>query len=103
MNYKLRFYFVHDNILNVITENPLELYNANWEIIGNNLLTLYKTVLDSGHLCVSQCPAVITLIPKSNNVNSIDNFRPITLLYVDYKILSKILSERMKKNPTQGY
>ena len=76
---------------------PVELYEENWEIIGDDLLTMLSTVLDTGHLGDSQRKAIITLIPKCNNATSINNYRPISLLCVDYKILAKVLSERMKK------
>ena len=76
---------------------PVELYEENWEIICNDLLTMLNTVLDTGRLGDSQRQAIITLIPKCNNTTSINNYRPISLLCVDYKILSKVLSERMKK------
>ena len=43
---------------------PLEIYDENWEIIGNDLLTIYKSILETGHLSESQRQAVITLIPN---------------------------------------
>ena len=46
--------------------------------------------------------AIITLIPKKGNLNSIKYWRPIiSLLCVDYKILTKILANRLKKNTSQ--
>ena len=49
-----------------------------------------------GHLGRSQKRGIITIIPKSNDTLHIRNYRPISLLCTDYKILSKILSERIK-------
>ena len=76
---------------------PVEMYEENWEIMGNDLLDIYKTILDTGTLGTSQRQAIITLIPKSSCITSINNYRPISLLCVDYKILSKLLAERLKK------
>ena len=76
---------------------PVEFYDENFEIICDDLLTMLTAVLDTGRLSKSQRRAIIILIPKCNNTTSIDNYRPISLLCVDYKILSKVLSERMKK------
>ena len=76
---------------------PVETYEENWDIVGNDLLFMYKTILETGRLGHSQRQAVITLIPKSNDISSINNYRPISLLCVDYKILSKLLSQRLKK------
>ena len=80
---------------------PVEAYDENWKIIGNDLLTIYEAVLDTGRLGGSQHQAIITLIPKSNHIMSINNYRPISLLCVDYKILSKLLSERLKRSYTR--
>lgn len=38
----------------------------------------------------------ITLIPKGTHSNSISNFRPISLCNVFYKIMAKIMANRMK-------
>ena len=75
---------------------PVEFYIQNWEIISDDILNLYSTFLNIGCLGTSQRKGIIILIPKSDNVLSITNFRPITLLCVDYKILSKILAERIR-------
>ena len=76
---------------------PVEIYDENWEIIGNDLLSIYESILYTGCLGDSQRKAIIILIPKSSNTSSINDYRPISLLCVDYKILSKVLAERLKK------
>jgi len=46
----------------------------------------------------TQREGVVTLIPKPKKDHfKVTNFRPITLLNVDYKIVSKIMTERFKK------
>ena len=48
-------------------------------------------------LSISQCRGLITLIPKKGkNIKNILNRRPISLLNVDCKILTKILATRTK-------
>ena len=48
-------------------------------------------------MSVSQRRGVITLIPKDDaNLVELSNWRPITLLNVDYKIASKAIASRIK-------
>ena len=59
---------------------PVEIYEENWDIMGDDLLEIYKTILDIGCLGDSQRQAIIILIPKSNNATIITDFRPVNLL-----------------------
>ena len=52
----------------------------------------------SGQMSVSQRRSLITLLPKKDKIpNDVKNLRPITLLNVDYKILTKALALRLQK------
>ena len=48
-------------------------------------------------LTATQRNAVITCIPKDGDLTSLANWRPISVLNSDYKILSKIIAERVAK------
>ena len=53
---------------------------------------------EKGHLSISQRQAIIKLIVnKDRDKRFIKNWRPISLLNVDLKIISKALSEKLKK------
>ena len=53
---------------------------------------------EKGYLSISQRQAIIKLIEKKDrDKRFIKNWRPISLLNVDLKIISKALSEKLKK------
>ena len=58
---------------------------------------MVKDIFRDKRLCESQYRGMITLLFKKGEREDIWNWRPITLLNVDYKIISKILAERLKK------
>ncbi len=53
--------------------------------------------------------AVLTLLPKKGDLQFIKNWRPVSLLCTDYKLLSKVLASRLSKvmeqvvHPDQTY
>ena len=54
--------------------------------------------LQKKELSITQKQGIITLIPKNNKPRElIQNWRPITLLNVDYKLLSGVFANRIKK------
>ena len=48
-------------------------------------------------LSASMYKGIISLLYKSGNREEIKNWRPITLLNIDYKVIAKCLAERLKK------
>ena len=46
---------------------PVEFYIENWNVIGDDILALYNTVLDVGYLGETQRKGIITIIPKSTD------------------------------------
>jgi len=67
-----------------------------WYLIKNLLLDSFNTSYMIGELSETQKRGVITLLDKGKDRTLIKNWRPITLLNVDYKILSKTIAERIK-------
>ena len=75
-----------------------EFYNTFWPALGDTLVETLNEAYDRGELSTSQKQGVITLIEKEGKDGMyVQNYRPITLLNVDYKILSKILAKRIQK------
>ena len=76
---------------------PIEFYVTFLDFISDDLINCYNACLEEEDLTVSQRQAIITLIEKPGKDNSmIKSWRPISLLNVDLKILSKILSRRIQ-------
>uniref|UniRef100_A0A8C5D1K3 Reverse transcriptase domain-containing protein n=1 Tax=Gouania willdenowi TaxID=441366 RepID=A0A8C5D1K3_GOUWI len=73
----------------------VEFYKAFWEIFARDLLDVFNESLASGSMPMSCRRAVITLLPKKGNLQDIKNWRPVSLLCVDYKLLSKVFASRL--------
>ena len=76
----------------------IEFYIKFWDYIGPLLVECFNFSFRSGVLSNSQRQAVISLLAKKDKDRLyVENWRPISLLNIDYKVLSKCLSERVKK------
>ena len=76
---------------------PIEFYESNFELIQNNLQQLYNAILfENKELPKTMNKAIITLILKNDKATQLKNWRPISLLCVDYKMLTKTLATRLK-------
>ena len=76
----------------------VEFYKEMWHIIKAEFLQVVKYILqcDVKVLLKNINSGVITLIPKGSDLSDIINWRPITMLNVDYKIFAKIITNRIK-------
>ena len=74
----------------------IEFYKAVFPIIGEVLVKLFNTFFNDGFIPAKNKIGLISLIPKKEPYDEIENYRPINLLNVDLKIYTKILTNRMK-------
>uniref|UniRef100_A0A3B4W8S0 Reverse transcriptase domain-containing protein n=1 Tax=Seriola lalandi dorsalis TaxID=1841481 RepID=A0A3B4W8S0_SERLL len=75
---------------------PVDFYKAFWSVLGEDLLEVISASLETGRLPLSCRRAVITLLPKKGDLQELKNWRPVSLLCTDYKILSKVLAARLR-------
>ena len=75
-----------------------EFYNCFFELLGQDLVNCFNEAYMKGEMSISQRRGVISLLPKEDaNLLKLANWRPITLLNVDYKIASKVIATRFEK------
>ena len=73
-----------------------EFYKFFWIDIKEILLSSLNFALETGTLSIEQKRGILTLIPKKDKDRLLlKNWRPLTLLNLDYKILAKALAKRM--------
>ena len=75
---------------------PPIFYKKFWHIVGPDTIKGVLSCLNSGQLSTSINHTYITLIPKTKSPTRVTEFRPISLCNVLYKIISKVLANRLK-------
>ncbi|CAM4550705.1 unnamed protein product, partial [Caretta caretta] len=73
----------------------VEFYRAFWDILGPDLATVWAESLQGGVLPLSCRRAVLALLPKKGDRRDLRNWRPVSLLSTDYKIVAKAISLRL--------
>ena len=68
-----------------------------WEVIKVDVMAAMQLFHATGSLPKGCNALFIALIPKVRDPSSLDQFRPISLVGVIYKIITKVLSSHMKK------
>lgn len=71
-------------------------YQKYWGVVGDDVITTCLDFLNGSGGVEELNHTLIALIPKVSNPKKVTEFRPISLCYVIYKLISKTLANRLK-------
>lgn len=76
---------------------PAGFFQKNWGTMGEDIFQALLGILNSGNMPLSLNLTNIVLIPKVREPMYVCDFRPISLCNVLYKMIFKVLANRLKK------
>jgi hypothetical protein len=74
----------------------VEFFTHFFEVVGDDLLELVEDSRTRGKIQSSLNSTFLALIPKENNPRTFMDFRPIALCNLCYKLISKVIANRIK-------
>ena len=83
-------------------------YQKFWHVVGESIVIAVLDFLNNGNMLPNINHTNIVLIPKVKNPKRMSEFKPRSLCNVIYKIISKVLANRLKQvlpqiiSPTQS-
>ena len=76
---------------------PPSFYQSYWNVVGKEVVQAVISSINSGTLPPSINHTFVALIPKVKNPEHVTEYRPISLCNVIYKLISKVLANRLKE------
>ncbi|XP_019082654.1 PREDICTED: uncharacterized protein LOC109125477 [Camelina sativa] len=78
---------------------PVEFYKEASSVVGPEVTTAIREFFTSGCLLKQWNSTTLVLIPKTANASSAVDFRPISCLNTLYKVIAKLLTNRLQSLP----
>lgn len=72
-------------------------YKKFWDIVGSDVINCVLNALNFGVMPSNLNETFICLIPRVKSPKKITEFKPISLCNVIYKIISKVLANKLKE------
>ena len=76
---------------------PKEFYIHFWSVLKDHMTDVFNKNFDFGTMTESQQEAILRLLYKKEEKKLLKNWRPISLLNVDYKIAAPVIAERLRR------
>ena len=74
----------------------MEFFKNNWSTIKDDMLVMFNQMYSTGSIKEQQKHGIVICIPKTTTPKTPAHYRPITLLNTDYKILARIVANRLR-------
>ena len=87
---------------------PIAFWQFCWEFVKDEIIGFFKDFYERGKFVRSLNSTFLVLVPKKGRTDDLRDYRPISLVGGLYKILAKVLANRLKKvvskvvSPTQN-
>ena len=76
---------------------PLAFWSFSWDFVKDEVLGFFREFFDHNQFVKSLNGTFLVLVPKGRTVEDLKDLRPISLVGSLYKILSKVLANRIKR------
>ncbi|CAI5523726.1 unnamed protein product [Closterium sp. Naga37s-1] len=76
---------------------PAEYFILHWDMLKEHVMGFVNNFARTGEMPESLSTSVTVLLHKKGATDQLGNYRPITLLSVMYKLITKVMASRLKK------